>query len=76
VQDDVAVSSVSPMSGSAGTLVTIDGTGFSTKRRREPGVLLGIAGEVISATTTQLQVRVPANAVNGKVEVISGDRRS
>jgi hypothetical protein len=75
VQGDVAVSSVSPMSGTTGTLVTIDGTGFSTRLEENQVFFSDIAGEVVSATTTRLQVRVPANAVNGSVEVISGDRR-
>ena len=76
VQDDVAVSSVSPMSGPAGTLVTIDGAGFSTTLEENQVFFSDIKGEVVSATTTRLQVRVPANAVNGTVEVISGDRRT
>jgi hypothetical protein len=75
VQADVGVSSVSPMSGTRGTLITIDGTGFSTRLTENQVFFSDIAGEVVSATPTQLQVRVPANAVNGTVEVISGDRR-
>jgi hypothetical protein len=74
-QADVAVSSVSPMSGPAGTLITINGSGFSSRVLENQVFFSNIAAEVVSATTTQLLVRVPANAVNGAVEVISGDRR-
>jgi hypothetical protein len=74
VQADVSVSAVTPMSGAPGTLVTIDGLGFSPKLDENQVFFSAIAAEVVSATSTRIQARVPANAVNGQLEVISGDR--
>ncbi len=74
VQADVAVTTVSPMAGAPGTLVTIDGSGFSTSLDDNQVFFSSISAEVVSATTTRLQVRVPANAVDGVLEVVSGDR--
>jgi subtilisin family serine protease len=75
VQGDVTVGTIAPMSGPPGTLLTIDGSGFSPQLRENQVFFSGIPAEVVSATSTRLQVRVPANAPNGTVEVISGDRR-
>jgi hypothetical protein len=75
VQAPVSVGAVTPMGGPPGTLVTIDGGGFSSRLADNQVFFSGIPGEVVSATPTQLQVRVPAAAPNGAVEVISGDRR-
>jgi PKD repeat protein len=74
VQADVAATGVSPMAGAPGTLVTIDGSGFSTRLDDNQVFFSSIAAEVVSATPTRLQVRVPANAVDGAVEIVSGDR--
>ena len=75
-QADVAMGSVSPMAGPPGTVVTINGSGFSTRLGDNQVFFSAIPADVIAATATQLQVGVPANAVNGTVEVISGDRQA
>ena len=62
------------MGGPAGTIVTIDGSGFSTRLTENQVFFSDITAEVVSATATRLLVRVPANAVNGAVEVVSGNR--
>ena len=75
IQSEVAINAVTPMNGPPGTLVTIDGSGFSARLADNQVFFASIAGEVVTATPTRLQVRVPANAVNGDVEVISFDRQ-
>ncbi len=73
-QADVVVGSVTPSAGAPGTLVTIAGTGFSTILAQNQAFFAGVAAEVVAASSTSLTVRVPANAVNGSLEVTSGDR--
>ena len=75
VQAPVSVGAIAPMGGPPGTLVTIDGGGFSPRLADNQVFFSGIPGEVVSATPARLQVRVPSGAPNGAVEVISGDRR-
>ncbi|HEY7502196.1 MAG TPA: Ig-like domain-containing protein [Vicinamibacterales bacterium] len=75
VQRELAVASVAPLSGAAATLVTIDGAGFSTDPSRTKVLFGGIAGKVVSSTGSRIQVQVPANAVDGDIEIVSGDRR-
>jgi len=74
VQADVSIGSVSPMAGPPGTTVTIAGSGFSTRPAENLVLFSGMPADVLGASATQLVVRVPANAVNGSVEVISGSR--
>ncbi|RRS34683.1 MAG: hypothetical protein OI74_04570 [Gammaproteobacteria bacterium (ex Lamellibrachia satsuma)] len=69
------VLSVSPAAGGTATLVTIAGSGFSTLPSANMVQFGGIMGEMISATSTQLQVLVPANATDGPVEVVVGSQR-
>lgn len=66
----VAVSGLAPISGIVGSNVTINGTGFDAdlfhmvvKFRNN------VAAEIVSATTTQLVVKVPAGAVTGPITV-------
>ncbi len=69
------VLSVSPAAGGTATLVTIAGSGFSTLPSANMVQFGGIMGEMVSATSTQLQVLVPANATDGPVEVVVGSQR-
>jgi hypothetical protein len=73
-QSDVVVESVSPMAGNPSTLVTIAGSGFSTRLDQNQVFFSGMTAEVVTASSTVITARVPANAVNGDVEVTSGDR--
>ncbi len=75
VQAEVSVQAVTPSAGAAGTLVTIAGSGFSTRLSENQVFFADIAADIVAATPTQLQVQVPANAVDGLLEIISGDRR-
>ncbi|MBA1443923.1 MAG: S8 family serine peptidase [Chromatiales bacterium] len=69
------VLSVSPAAGGTATLVTIAGSGFSALPSANMVQFGGIMGEMVSATSTQLQVLVPANATDGPVEVVVGSQR-
>jgi hypothetical protein len=66
----VVITSVAPLSGGPGTLVTITGSGFIG-----PELLTAYFGEIpaklISATPTALLVQVPALGVNGAVTVLA-----
>ena len=75
-QVDVTIAAVAPSSASAGTAVTITGTGFSTVADDTTVLFGGVEGKVLSVNPTQIVALVPANAVNGPLEVISGDRRA
>jgi hypothetical protein len=55
----VAVSSFSPEQGGPGTDVTITGTGFSTTAADDHVTVTGMPCTVVSATATELHVRIP-----------------
>jgi PKD repeat protein len=74
VQGNITVTSVAPLSGGPGTLVRIDGTGFSTDLEETLVRFGGVEGRVTTVTPTRIEVLVPANGVNGPVEVVSGAR--
>ncbi len=71
------ITSIAPASGAVGDTVTITGTGFSTTKAnnvvRFSSNTTGPApqAEVVSATATQLVVKVPAGAVSGGLTVYS-----
>src|SRR5206468_2170470 len=66
--------SIPETTGLPGTAVTIDGSGFSTELR-ENLVFFGVtAAKVTSASPTQLEALVPANAVDGPVRVVVRSR--
>ena len=73
----VAIELVEPLSGPAGTIVTISGYDFGesigTSRVRFNGV---DATEIISWKRTQIQVKVPAGAVSGQLRVVIGQFQS
>lgn len=81
VTTEISVTSVSPISGLAGTTVTIGGSGFSANAAENMVTFAGpentsIAAEVTSASTTSLVVKVPANAVTGNLIVKVGTKTS
>jgi hypothetical protein len=63
------ISTVVPNMGSYMTPVTITGTGFSATASNDSVFFNGVYAAVSSATTTQLQVVVPARAGTGDVSV-------
>jgi len=61
------ITSISPATGTAGTLVTINGKNFTKKASACKVTFNGKAATVTKWTTTQVQVKVPAGATTGNV---------
>jgi YD repeat-containing protein len=60
-----------PIHGPIGTTVTISGTGFSSTANQNTVTFNGTAATVLSASSTQLVVTVPAGATTGIIQVTS-----
>jgi hypothetical protein len=67
--DPPAISSFNPTSGTVGTIVTIDGSNFSTNISDNIVRFGTVQAAVISATATQLTVIVPAGATTQPIYV-------
>ncbi len=68
----VSIDSFEPGAGEAGTTVTIRGSGFSTSAAKNRVKMGGRALQVVSATSSTLQVRIPGGP-SGPLEVgVSG----
>ena len=65
----VSIIAFSPSSGSVGSAVTIDGTGFSATSSADTVTFNGTSATISSATTTQLVVVVPVGATTGPIGV-------
>ncbi len=77
----ITVSSITPTSGLAGTIVTIGGSGFSANAAENIVTFAGpentsIAATVESATTASIVVKVPAGAITGNMIVKVGSKTS
>lgn len=69
VLERVSVASFAPTSGGAGAVVTIAGRGFSTSAEGNTVTLSGVRAEVVSASATELSVRIPEGARSGPLVV-------
>ncbi|HHY6931724.1 TPA: IPT/TIG domain-containing protein [Burkholderia ambifaria] len=67
----VSIVSFSPGSGPVGANVTIAGAGFSATASQNTVAFNGTAATIVSATTNQLVVTVPAGATTGPISVAS-----
>jgi len=65
----VSVIGFSPSSGSAGTTVTINGTGFSTTASQNAVTFNGSSASVTSSTASQIVATVPSGAATGPITV-------
>ena len=63
------ISSFAPGSGSAGTSVTISGTGFNTQANLNTVKFNGVQAGVSSATATSINTSVPSGATSGPLTV-------
>ena len=69
----LTVTSFSPSSGAAGTTVTITGTNFDPDPFHMQVSFGGnVSATIVSASSTQLVVTVPAGASTGKIKVTNG----
>lgn len=65
------ISSFSPLSGNAGTSITINGSNFNSTVSNNAVYFGSIAGTVTVATATSLTVTVPTGAMYGSITVIN-----
>jgi YD repeat-containing protein len=65
----IGISSIAPENGAGGTVLTINGNGFSTTASNNTVTIGGVATAVSQASATSLTVTVPTTAVTGSVVV-------
>ncbi|ETZ24875.1 hypothetical protein N824_01200 [Pedobacter sp. V48] len=65
----LAVTDYYPNSGAQGTLVTVEGTGFSNKADEISATFSGVKADIVSATATAVVMRAPASATSGAIEM-------
>ncbi|HVH28123.1 MAG TPA: IPT/TIG domain-containing protein [Vicinamibacterales bacterium] len=65
----VSILEFSPNQGPIGATVTIEGTGFSATPAQNTVQFNGVTASVISASTNQLVVTVPATATSGTISI-------
>lgn len=65
----LAIGNASPLTGPAGTVLTLTGTGFDTVAANNTVRIGSVAIELTSATATRLVTRVPISAVTGAISV-------
>ena len=68
----LSILNITPATAPTGTMMTIQGQGFSTMPSADVVTLNGVALTVISATATTLVVLIPANATTGTISVTVG----
>jgi YVTN family beta-propeller protein len=68
IQDTPTITSFSPASGPAGTVVTIKGTSLNGATKV---TFNGVKGTITKDTATKIKVTVPSGATTGKIEVIT-----
>jgi YD repeat-containing protein len=67
--NSLAISSITPTIGAAGTSVTIAGTGFDPSAANDAVTFNTANATVATASTTQLTVPVPTGATSGRIRV-------
>jgi hypothetical protein len=67
VKVPLAVTDYYPNSGNQGTLVTIEGTGFSTSIKDISATFGDVNADVVSATATAVVLRAPATGITGSI---------
>lgn len=70
----LAIFSFMPTHGATGTQVTLTGQGFSATLANDTVSFNGVAATVLSASSTQLVVSVPAGATTGPISVTVGNQ--
>ena len=67
----LAIQSASPLKGAVGTVITLTGVGFDTTAVNNQAYIGAVRLEMVSATATQLAVRVPVQATTGALKVVN-----
>ena len=68
----ITIAGFTPAAGPIGTVVAINGTGFSPAASTNAVTFGGVAGTVIAATANALSVTVPSGAATGRIAVTVG----
>jgi hypothetical protein len=71
---ELQVNNYYPNSGKAGTLVTIEGTGFDSNLQNNSVEFGGIKGDVISTEADKLVVRAPEGGKTGMIKIGNGNK--
>ncbi|WP_316841704.1 IPT/TIG domain-containing protein [Pedobacter gandavensis] len=67
VKTPVTVTDYYPNSGNQGTLVTVEGTGFSTNLAEISATFAGVSADVVSATANAVVLRAPLKGSTGEL---------
>lgn len=70
---DPEITSIQPTSGPPGTLVTINGSGFSTETSNNVVYFNGLEADITSASDSELMATVPDGATSGAISVKVGN---
>jgi len=73
-EDAPTITSFTPLSGTVGTLVTINGTNFDATASKNTVKFGDVAASVTTATATKLMAKVPEGAADGKISVAVGGK--
>jgi|GEM_PF-1809386 len=68
------ITSFTPLSGTVGTLVTINGTNFDATKSNNTVKFGNVAASVTTASATKLVAEVPEGAVDGKISIAVGGK--
>ena len=68
----LTIFNVTPLVAGAGSMITIQGQGFSPTASLDFVTIGGVAATVVSASSTTLVVTVPANAASGSIVITVG----
>ncbi|MFN3811751.1 MAG: RHS repeat-associated core domain-containing protein [Roseateles asaccharophilus] len=71
-QGQLSIAAISPTRGALGTLVRISGQGFDPVLANNRAWVGDAPVELVSATASELQIRIPATASTGAVRVANG----
>ncbi|MET4545584.1 hypothetical protein ABIE26_002902 [Pedobacter africanus] len=67
VKAPLTITDYYPNSGAQGTLVTVEGTGFSNNTDEISATFSGVSADIVSATPTAVVMRAPASAASGAI---------
>ncbi len=70
-EEEFAVSSISPESGTVGTEITITGTNFPTDASEVNLTFGGVAATISAISATQIVTTVPSGATSGNVSIVA-----
>lgn len=67
----LSITGASPLKGAVGTVIALTGVGFDTTAANNQAFIGAVRLDMVSATATQLVVRVPVQATTGALKVVN-----